>query len=62
MKRFFKKHKHVLMDIALDEAAEPVMDLANVHIHHDHQLLVILPPLSLSFGIYILLILFTIFF
>ncbi len=61
MKRFFEKHKHVLMDIALEEAAEPAMDLANLHIH-DHQLLVFLPPLSLSFGIYLLLIIFTIFF
>jgi hypothetical protein len=60
VKRFFKKHKHVLMDIVIEEAAEPAMDLANLHIHD--QLLLALPPLSLSLVIYIVLIVLTIIF
>jgi hypothetical protein len=60
MKRFIKKNKHVLMDIAIEEAAEPAIDLANVHIHN--QQLLTLPPSSLTLVIYLLLILFTIFF
>lgn len=40
MKKFIKKNKHTLLDIAVDEMADPVLDLVNLGTHQSYHYLV----------------------
>ena len=34
VKKFFKKYRHGLLDVAIDEIADPTLDLVNQQTHH----------------------------
>lgn len=56
MKHFIKRHKHRLLDVALDEIADPTLDFVNQHSH----LITNYIPSSYSFALYLLILVITI--
>jgi hypothetical protein len=57
-KKFIKKHKHGLMDVALDEIADPTLDFVNQQTHYFYELFNHFPyntPLSsLALSLYLI--------
>jgi hypothetical protein len=60
VKLFLKKHKHGLLDVALDEMADPALNFVNSHTHHVYELLSMIPPPSYLLTLYLLVLVITI--